>query len=504
MGFRIAARIIVALLLASLLGLPPLRANPASKAAVAAAASTGISLVFPFENEGSSPHLDWLGEGLEHLVISRLSAGGEEVYSRSGRISELERYGLPASAKLSHATMLRMAQDLDADYVILGSFHSDGASLTVEARLLVVSPATLLPKTRESGRLDSLMDLATRLTWKLLGERGSYGVTLTDFAKKQRPLRLDAFEHYIRGLTAIEDDGKIRDLREAARLEPTLLADSPELLNDLALAKARQGKAAAAETDLRRAMELGPDEDDYPVNLGLLALRANDFKAAAVDFREAIEREPDNPEDRSLLIYALEKAGKQDEAEEERSEAAESFGPNGVQAIHMDAKNAESWARLERLRTELDPAELRPEFRIAPDPNGADAPGAAAVSVVAHVRSGRQALAANQLDAATKQFQAALAADPRSSSAHRGLAEIARKQGRLDEAVKELQASLIARNSAAVRTMLARVYLEQKKPDLARAEVEKALKLAPNYAEAKQLLEHLQKSGDTKPDEGVR
>src|SRR5579885_2142841 len=168
----------------------------------------------------------------------------------------------------------------------------------------------------------------------------------------------------------------------------------------------------------------------------------------------------------SLLIYALEKAGKQDEAEEERSEAAESFGPNGVQAIHMDAKNAESWARLERLRTELDPAELRPEFRIAPDPNGADAPGAAAVSVVARVRSGRQALAANQLDAATKQFQAALAADPRSSSAHRGLAEIARKQGRLDEAVKELQASLIARNSAAVRTMLARVYLEQKKPDL--------------------------------------
>jgi len=45
-----------------------------------------------------------------------------------------------------------------------------------------------------------------------------------------------------------------------------------------------------------------------------------------------------------------------------------------------------------------------------------------------------------------------------------------------------------------VRTMLAKIYLEQKKPDLARAEVERALKLAPNYAEAKQLLEHLQNS----------
>jgi Tfp pilus assembly protein PilF len=42
--------------------------------------------------------------------------------------------------------------------------------------------------------------------------------------------------------------------------------------------------------------------------------------------------------------------------------------------------------------------------------------------------------------------------------------------------------------------MLAKIYLEQKKPDLARAEVQRALKLAPNYTEAKQILEHLQNS----------
>ncbi|HEV1996081.1 MAG TPA: tetratricopeptide repeat protein, partial [Candidatus Acidoferrum sp.] len=87
-----------------------------------------------------------------------------------------------------------------------------------------------------------------------------------------------------------------------------------------------------------------------------------------------------------------------------------------------------------------------------------------------------------------------LAADPSSPAAHRGLAEIDRRQGKMDDAVKELHASLEARDSAVVRTMLAKIYLEQKKLDLARAEVEKALKLAPNYAEAKQLLEHLQNS----------
>jgi Tfp pilus assembly protein PilF len=50
--------------------------------------------------------------------------------------------------------------------------------------------------------------------------------------------------------------------------------------------------------------------------------------------------------------------------------------------------------------------------------------------------------------------------------------------------------------------MLAKIYLEQKKPDLAKTEVERALKLAPNYAEAKQLLEHLQNSKATNKKPG--
>jgi len=98
-----------------------------------------------------------------------------------------------------------------------------------------------------------------------------------------------------------------------------------------------------------------------------------------------------------------------------------------------------------------------------------------------------------------------LAADPTSPAAHRGLAEIDRRQGKMDDAVKELQESLQARDSAVVRTTLAKIYLEQKKPDLARAEVEKALKLAPNYAEAKQLLDHLRnfKPAGKKPGGGA-
>ena len=110
----------------------------------------------------------------------------------------------------------------------------------------------------------------------------------------------------------------------------------------------------------------------------------------------------------------------------------------------------------------------------------------------AHWVKGRLAEKRKDPVEAEKEYRAALSSEPGNAAAHRGLAEIERRQGKMEEAVKDLQASLEARDSAVVRTILAKIYLEQKKPELARAEVERALKLAPNYEEAKQLLEHLQ------------
>jgi tetratricopeptide (TPR) repeat protein/TolB-like protein len=559
-----------------------------SQVAAVSGPQQGVFLVFPFENGGASQRLDWLGEGLEELTIQRLSAAGQEVYTHAGRVSELERYGLPASAKLSRAAMLHVAEDLDADFVIFGRFASDGQKLTVESRILRVNVVTdrtgvsstaLLSPVRESGPLDSLMDLHLRLTWRLLSASDhTYSRSLAEFSKAQRPLRLDAFEHYIRGLLASEDEARLRELREAARLDPDwpdpdfalgqayfvrrdcnsalpwfarvptshprhlesvfsqgvcrlLLnqpdraeeifaalqdslrssggagAEQPEILNDLAIARERQGKRQLAQSDLRRASEMAPDEDDYPFNLGLLALRAGEFAAAAGYFREASQREPDNPEDRALLIQSLESAGKKEEAAQEREAAKETLGTDALPAVRLETRRvargktqneveADALTRLERIMTELGDIALRSTVE-TPEPDAsASAASEASDAPQARVRRGRQELAAGRLDAAEREFRAALRADESDAGAHRGLAEIDRRQGKLDDAVKELQASLEARDSAAAHTMLAKIYLEQKKPALAQAEAERALKLAPNYSEAKQLLDRLK---NTKP-----
>jgi len=466
---------------------------------------------------------------------------------------------------LSRATMLHAAEDLDADFVIFGKFTASATSLTIEARVLRVNPTRLLPPIRETSILDGLMALHLRVLWRVLSAaEPRYPLNLAEFSKRQRYLRLDAFEHYVRGLLAGEDDARLRELREAARLEPEwpdpdfalgdlyftrrdcnsalpwyarlpknydryteavlatgvcrlLLgqpdraeevfvalqnalrtnmvsgADLPEILNDLAIARTRRGKVAEAQADLRRAADLDPDEDDYVFNLGLLALQANDAVAAADHFREAVEREPDNPEDRAMLILSLERAGKKSEADQERETATETFGPNGLPAIRAEAKS-DFVARLNRLKMELDVTALRAGLVSPGTPASAPEAVESSDSAAAHIRRARQELSAGHVEAAEKEFHAALTGESGNAAAHRGLGEIYRRQGKMEDAVKELQASLAARDSAVVRTLLAKIYLEQKKPDLARAEVERALKLAPNYAEAKQLLEHLQNS----------
>lgn len=515
------------------------------------AASRGQFLVFPFENRGATERWDWLGEGLDELVIRSLAVSAQHVYTQEERAEELERFGLPSGAKLSRASMLRLAEELDVDYIVFGSFTVKGKELTIEGHILRVNPPALLPVVQESGPVEGMQEIEKRMVWKLLraadpGMRQS----LEEFARLQAPLRLDAFEHYVRGLSAGDSDQRVRELREAVRLDPgwpdaafalgeslaqrrdcdaalpllgrvpegqanyeqaifltgvcqlwkdqadlaeqSFLAlesllrkkaqdggDVPELLGNLGVARARQGKNAAALEDLQQAAEMDPGDDDYPFNLGLLAMRAEDYAGATAQFREALKREPVDDEARALLVLALERGGAKDEADKERAAAG---GPLPVIV-------AGSLARMERIKTELDTSSLAS----AAD-NGDPAPAATPTSPASaggHVRAGRRDLAAGRLDEAESEFRAALAANGKYAPAHRYLGEVMSRQGKREEAAAEYLAAIELRDSAVVRTMLAKLYAEEGKADLARQQLEKALKLAPTYAEAKQLLQKL-------------
>ena len=187
------------------------------------------------------------------------------------------------------------------------------------------------------------------------------------------------------------------------------------------------------------------------------------------------------------MIYALEKTGNRSEASEERGATAEALGPNALPAVKPEA-----FAKLQRVTTELDTATLQLEVASRESSNGSVPTSTAAASSSSLGRKGRQELVAGRLDSAEAAFRAALTVAPHDASAHRGMAEVFRRKNKRAEAIQELQAALEQRDSAVDRTTLARIYLEQKKPELAKTELARALKLAPNYAEARQLQEHLQ------------
>ncbi len=534
----------------------------------------GVYLVFPFENAGTSQRHEWLSQGLEELTIQQLSAAGEEIYSRQALARELDRDGLPRNSRLSRASMLHLAEELDADYIVVGRFFAKDSALTIEARVLSVNSLALQPPVVETGAIDSLMDLQTRLVWRMLNASGrNYPHAFDEFTRLQHPARLDAFEHYVRGVTALEDEVRIRELREAARLEPgwpqpdfalgmtyylrrdcasalpwfarvpkaheryaeavfaagvcrlfteepdrgeevfsALLralqddpaagSELPAILNNLGIARVRQGKGAAAKEDLARASELEPDEDDYPFNLGLLALQGNNMNDAAKYFHEAADRAPDSAEDEAMFLYALEKAGRKAEAEKERANLTGVLTPEDLPVIRLNSKK-DSLAKLQRIKTELELTALHTVSTTNASVAGATEAPASADTVAAHLRRGRQALASGKLSEAEKEFRDAVAQDSQNAAGHRGLGEALHREGQHDAAIAELLVSLEDRDSAIVRTILAKIYLEQKKADLARTEVERALKLAPNYEEARKLSEHMKNSKDEKKPGGV-
>src|SRR5260370_6144287 len=104
--------------------------------------------------------------------------------------------------------MLHIAEDLDADFVIFGTSTSDGKNLAVESRILRVNVVTgrtgasrtaLLAPVRESGPLNSLMDLHVQLLWRhLSAHHHALSPNLADLCQAPPPLPLHPFSPCIR------------------------------------------------------------------------------------------------------------------------------------------------------------------------------------------------------------------------------------------------------------------------------------------------------------------
>src|SRR5580704_7988979 len=204
----------------------------------------GASLVLPFFNHAKSANLDWIGESIAESVNDSLASSGVLTLDRGDRLEAYRRLSLRAGAEITHASIIKIGQALDASSVVYGSYEllpglaTDPAnnlanspvnspanpqskgSLRLTARILDLKLMRQGPEFGETGALEDLAAIEVRLGWQALKQLDPQTkIAEQEFVGARPPVRIDAVENYIRGLLAASPEQGNRFFTQAARLD---------------------------------------------------------------------------------------------------------------------------------------------------------------------------------------------------------------------------------------------------------------------------------------------
>lgn len=206
----------------SLLGLG-MRGQTAS-AAAPDHAHAGACLIMPFTGRAAQPGLFWLGESFAVGLRQTLRGAAVSVLGRREMHRAFNREGIPDAPTLSHATLMSVAANVDARWLVVGRYQYQAGKLGAQADLIDLRRERMHRFQVAPQALDRLQWTQARLSWKLLtyirqrGPAPAHG--FADFWRRQPPLALPAYESYVRGLLASSARLRLQYFRAAARLQP--------------------------------------------------------------------------------------------------------------------------------------------------------------------------------------------------------------------------------------------------------------------------------------------
>ncbi len=490
-----------------------------------APANTGLNLlVVPFENQSKAPGIAWISDSFPELLQERLNSAKLFVLPREDRIRAYDRLGIPVELHPSRATLYRIAEQLDVDYAVLGLYRFDGRTFTATAQLLDMRRQHLLPEMNESGPLIQLIDIQTALAWDILHAlRPDISVTKQAYVAAAPPIRLDAFENYIRGITAPTAEGQIQHFREAVRLSP----DYPEALLQLGKAYYRGRQYDQAVSTLARLPEDNPLAREANFYLGLAAYYQGDFpraesafhfvavrlplaevyndlgvvssrgdrKSAAEYFQKAIDADPNDPDYHFNLAIELYRTGDAAGASHQLRDTLSLRPSDPAAKSLLEAISSASTQRaivpamqtmpLERIRANYDESSFRQlalkieaaaEQRLSKtDPK---------THAQFHADRGHQLLAQGFLSEAENEFREAIMLNPSNPEAHAGLASVLEAENNPSAARAEANEALRLREFPEPLLVLAKLDLRDNRAEAAAENIDRALRLEPTNASA--------------------
>jgi len=315
------------------------------------------ALVIPFFNHAKSGSLDWIGESIAESVKDSLASDGLLVLDREERLEGYRRLSLRPGAELTHASVIKVGESIDASSVIYGWFEvlpaepgRDGSkgSLRISARVMDLKGSRQGAVFSEVGAIEDLATLAAHLGWQALnalhpdtvpGER--------EFMKARPSVRLDAVENYVRGLLAATPEARHRFFTQAARLDQNysqpcfqlgktywdkkdykiaagwlerVARTDPHYFEArffLGLCRYLSGDLTGAEECFQLVAAALPLNEVYN-DLGAAQMQRRDYPAAAANFQKALEGDDTDPDFHFNLGVALWRSA-------QYSEAADSF-----------------------------------------------------------------------------------------------------------------------------------------------------------------------------------
>ncbi|HWR37089.1 MAG TPA: tetratricopeptide repeat protein [Clostridia bacterium] len=488
-------------------------------------------VVLPFENGSRAPGLQWISEAFPEVLGAKLASPMLYVISREDRIYAFDRLGIPATVHPSRATLYRIAEQMDADYIVLGEYNFDGRTFSAQAQVLDMKRLRLSDATRASGPLPTLLDVQRTIAWQLL--KTIYPETLLardEFLRNDPPTRLDAFENYIRGVLAGTRQEKTRHFREAVRLNPqytsailqlgktyyagreyesaaSWLSKVPknhpasseanfllgltnyyqgqfekaeaafrvternvpltEVYNNIGVVLSRRGRRTAIEY-FQRAVQADPNDIDYRFNLGAALYKNGDIAGATRQLREAVARRPADAEAKQLLDSLVSGSA---------ANLAKPETPGTTPAVSASSPAKVPMERIKRNYDETSYRQLALEVQNAmeqalekTDPR---------THAAAHVERGRELLNRGFTMDAEREFREAIMRDPVNAGAHAGMARVAEVNGNVAVARSEADAALRLQPIADAYVVLGNLDLKDNNVDSASENADRALRLEP-------------------------
>jgi len=266
-----------------------------------ALASAQTVVVLPFSNLSGTANLDWIGESIAECTRETLASEGILVLDRASREEAYRRLSLRASAPLTHASVIKVGDLLDAERVVYGSFRvsppppdsadNQKGSLEVSVRVLNLGQMTQSPEDSETAALDDLVEVQDRLSWLVLRRLVAPGrVPSPEQLHRPKPVRLDALESYVRGLMAAAPEQKHRLFTQAARLDAGF--SQPCFQLGQLLWSGKNYRVAAGW--LERVPAGAPSYTEASFLLGLCHYMLGEYDKAIASFRLVAESVPLN------------------------------------------------------------------------------------------------------------------------------------------------------------------------------------------------------------------